>query len=201
MPKIVDHDQYRNELLGKCIDLFSDRGYMNITMREIAEEIGVSTGTLYHYFSSKLDILMQLIPYAQFTNVAEGVERIGAQDSVPGKFAEAVRFWNDNEGLYRKLALLVFDLYRNDASETEQIFSEFYTYYCTAIAEVIVKEFDLPERYASFIFIYIMGLAVHTVLVPDKKDYQGMLKFMVDMLLREHGAQKKKSVEGVPGGE
>lgn len=60
MPKIVDHDQYRRELLEKSFDLFAIKGYASITMREIAQGIGVSTGTLYHYFPSKQALFEQL---------------------------------------------------------------------------------------------------------------------------------------------
>lgn len=61
MPKIVDHDRYRKELLHGCFDLFAERGYGSITMRQIAKGLGVSTGTLYHYFPSKESIFMQLV--------------------------------------------------------------------------------------------------------------------------------------------
>lgn len=61
MPKIVDHDQYRKELVNKCFDLFAEKGYSAITMRQIAEGLGVSTGTLYHYFPSKKALFEQLI--------------------------------------------------------------------------------------------------------------------------------------------
>lgn len=60
MPKIIDHDQYRKELLEKSFDLFANKGYGSITMREIAQGIGVSTGTLYHYFPSKQVLFEQL---------------------------------------------------------------------------------------------------------------------------------------------
>ena len=60
MPKIVDHEQYRKELLDKCFDLFAQKGYGSITMRQIAEGLGVSTGTLYHYFPSKQALFEQL---------------------------------------------------------------------------------------------------------------------------------------------
>jgi AcrR family transcriptional regulator len=53
MPKIVDHERYREELVERCITLFAARGYASLTMREIAGELSVSTGTLYHYFPSK----------------------------------------------------------------------------------------------------------------------------------------------------
>lgn len=61
MPKIVNHDQYRKELLSKSFDLFADKGYGSITMRQIAESLGVSTGTLYHYFPSKKVLFEQLV--------------------------------------------------------------------------------------------------------------------------------------------
>ena len=61
MPKIVDHDRYRKELLQGSLDLFAERGYGSITMRQIAKGLGVSTGTLYHYFPSKESIFMQLV--------------------------------------------------------------------------------------------------------------------------------------------
>lgn len=61
MPKIVDHDQYRRELLDQCFDLFAEKGYSTITMRQIAKGLDVSTGTLYHYFPSKEAIFEQLV--------------------------------------------------------------------------------------------------------------------------------------------
>jgi AcrR family transcriptional regulator len=60
MPKIVDHVQYRKELLHKSFNLFAEKGY-SITMRQIAQGLGVSTGTLYHYFPSKEALFEQLV--------------------------------------------------------------------------------------------------------------------------------------------
>ncbi|NER80910.1 MAG: TetR/AcrR family transcriptional regulator [Leptolyngbya sp. SIO1D8] len=61
MPKLVDHDRYRKELLMGCFDLFAERGYGSITMRQIAKGLNVSTGTLYHYFPSKESLFIQLV--------------------------------------------------------------------------------------------------------------------------------------------
>lgn len=52
MPKIVDSKKYRKELLHQCFDLFADRGYANVTTRQIAKKPGISTGAMYHYFPS-----------------------------------------------------------------------------------------------------------------------------------------------------
>jgi AcrR family transcriptional regulator len=53
MPKIVDHEAYIAELVEGAALLFSERGYGSVTMRQLAVGLKVSTGTLYHYFSSK----------------------------------------------------------------------------------------------------------------------------------------------------
>ncbi len=48
------------ETRGRIIDIarraFADQGYEATTNRTIADEAGITTGALYHYFDSKLDI-------------------------------------------------------------------------------------------------------------------------------------------------
>ena len=61
MPKIVDRDLYRQQLLQQSFEFFAEIGYGNITMRQLAEKLGVSTGTLYHYFPSKQAMFLQLV--------------------------------------------------------------------------------------------------------------------------------------------
>ncbi|MEA5464934.1 helix-turn-helix domain-containing protein [Leptothoe sp. PORK10 BA2] len=53
MPKVVDSEEYRKELLHRSFDLFASRGYASVTTRQISKELGISTGAMYHYFSSK----------------------------------------------------------------------------------------------------------------------------------------------------
>ncbi len=60
MPRIVDHEQQRQEFLAGALKLFARHGYAGVTMRQVAAELGVSTGTLYHYFSGKHDLFAQI---------------------------------------------------------------------------------------------------------------------------------------------
>jgi AcrR family transcriptional regulator len=53
MPKIVDHDKYRQYVLENCVDIFFQRGYRNVTLKDIAKHLNVSVGSLYYYFPSK----------------------------------------------------------------------------------------------------------------------------------------------------
>ncbi|WP_165492227.1 TetR/AcrR family transcriptional regulator [Egibacter rhizosphaerae] len=63
MPKIVDHEEYRAELLAGSAELFADRGFDGLTTREVADALGVSTGTIYHYFSGKRDLFLRVVEH------------------------------------------------------------------------------------------------------------------------------------------
>jgi AcrR family transcriptional regulator len=58
MPKIVDHDRRREELVRVVWDVISRDGIEGVTVRKIAEQAGVSVGGLRHYFDSQRGLLL-----------------------------------------------------------------------------------------------------------------------------------------------
>jgi AcrR family transcriptional regulator len=62
MPKMIL--EYKKAVISKIIEtaleIFSTKGYHDLTMDEIAEKLGVSKGALYSYFKSKDDILKEI---------------------------------------------------------------------------------------------------------------------------------------------
>ena len=57
LPKIVDHEVRRQELVEAAWRVINRIGLERTTIREIATESGCSTGALAHYFRTKDDIL------------------------------------------------------------------------------------------------------------------------------------------------
>jgi AcrR family transcriptional regulator len=51
----------RERALAVALDLFSREGYDAVSMREVAEALGVSKAALYHHFISKEEIARELI--------------------------------------------------------------------------------------------------------------------------------------------
>ncbi|MEW6265055.1 MAG: SDR family oxidoreductase [Thermodesulfobacteriota bacterium] len=49
-------EKRREQIVLAAIKLFSERGFYKTTLRDLAEEVGISTGNFYHYVSSKEDI-------------------------------------------------------------------------------------------------------------------------------------------------
>lgn len=58
MPKIVDHDQRRNEIADAVLRLIASGGTNSVTTRNAAEEAGWSAGTVNHYFDSRSHLLL-----------------------------------------------------------------------------------------------------------------------------------------------
>jgi len=53
--------QHRNEILATALRLFSEKGFHNVSMQEIATEAEFATGTLYNFFDSKEAMFNDLI--------------------------------------------------------------------------------------------------------------------------------------------
>src|SRR6202049_3184609 len=52
-----------NELLEAALRIFAERGYANTRLEDIAADVGVTKGTIYHYFETKEDLLLQAIDH------------------------------------------------------------------------------------------------------------------------------------------
>ncbi len=53
--------QQRSKILTTALELFSERGFAETPVREIAKRAGLAKGSLYLYFSSKKDLLEQVV--------------------------------------------------------------------------------------------------------------------------------------------
>lgn len=49
------------QIRGKALELFAERGFAQVGMRELALHIGITAGSLYHHFVSKEQLLFELL--------------------------------------------------------------------------------------------------------------------------------------------
>ncbi len=54
-------DERKKQLLQVALDVFIEKGYYGTSTREIARRSGVSSGLLFHYFSNKESIYLELV--------------------------------------------------------------------------------------------------------------------------------------------
>lgn len=161
MPKIVDRQQYRKQLLQQSFELFAEIGYGNITMRQLAQTLGVSTGTLYHYFPSKEAMFLQLVTEQTQQDIATFLTRASA---IPPDIRSRVRaildFVSENREYFTQQAIVSLDYcqqYRNRSQEpqADPIFEQVDRELIQVINDYL--PIDNPEI-AGFILNFINGL-------------------------------------------
>jgi AcrR family transcriptional regulator len=57
VPKVVDHEQRREEIADALWSVVRRDGYAGVSVRTVAAETGMSTGALRHYFGTQADLI------------------------------------------------------------------------------------------------------------------------------------------------
>jgi AcrR family transcriptional regulator len=165
MPKIVDHEAYRTELLVRSFDLFARTGFAAATMRGLARELGVSTGTLYHYFETKESLFEQMVDQLAAQDVVEAVAAMPVEASPRIRLRALMRFVAANEKRMQNLLFVVVDFQRQQGGEGANRAVEAYR---AAIRS------HLDTRLASLtelIFSAIVGALFQRILAPNAVDF------------------------------
>ncbi len=161
MPKIVDHDQYRQELLSQSFDLFAKKGYASITMRQLAAGLGVSTGTLYHYFPSKRVLFEQLIDQLSQQDILRATAGLRDSQTLTERIHIIGDFLAKNEDYFLKQTYLMMDFYQHEDFEktrSNDALQKAYKLYQQAISNYI--GISDPEL-IYFVLAQIDGLILH----------------------------------------
>jgi AcrR family transcriptional regulator len=64
MPRVFKEEEYtsrRNEILNSARRLVNTKGYEQMTIQDILEDLQISKGAFYHYFDSKGEVLQALV--------------------------------------------------------------------------------------------------------------------------------------------
>ena len=79
-------------ILREAARLFREKGYMASTLRELAKRSGVKGGSIYHHFSSKQEILYQIMNYTMTDLIFGLKEEIKGVKNPVEKLQKATRF-------------------------------------------------------------------------------------------------------------
>lgn len=181
MPKIVDAQQYRQELLSKCFDLFAEKGYANVTTREIAKELGVSTGTLYHYFPNKQVLFEQLAEQVSLQD-AEMIGQVDKNQSIPERITALGQLLVENQDYVIKQAAIWIDFLQHcSAKEVNDnlVFQQIDSRYEEAITELL----DLKDpKLAKFIWTLVDGISINQI-DDDEDSFAIQIELLTQMLV------------------
>lgn len=170
MPKIVDHDRYRKELLSGCFTLFAERGYGSITMRQIAKALGVSTGTLYHYFPSKESIFMQLVQDSFERNISTFLAQAPPVSTLEERLQAITSFALKNAWDYYQEFLIWVDFIqqtRDSPDSNGRFLQQFWERIRNVMADYLQTS---DPKLVDFIMVFFDGLFVQYIYGRDPQD-------------------------------
>ena len=188
MPKIVDKVQKRKEIALSCKDLLLKKGINNITISEIAKEANIGKGTVYEYFSSKEDIVLEIYTHI----IKEHEERLKdmAQSDLPTKekiknffFLLFDKEYEDELELYREYIAVSLT---NPKDEFKLITQQCKDRILTIVKQIIYDAIDRGELKKEAAYFVEPLYAYHTGLVVDTKlsciDAKGQFEIFLNMV-------------------
>jgi AcrR family transcriptional regulator len=197
MPKIVDRELYRKELLNKSFELFAEKGYSSVTMREIASGIGVSTGTLYHYFPSKESLFEQLIEYLSYEDTKEeAFAELGSPPTLTERIEAMMDYVYRKEDYILKDLLLTFDFCQHKTRqeiENNQALQTAGKRY----EEAVCCYLGISDRaIAKFIVNYVDGLIARRFYQGERISFTEQVNLLKEMLLAYLEKTTTANIEG-----
>jgi len=95
----------RERILDVALDLFIEQGFDGTSLRQIAEQLGVTKAALYYHFESKEDILLALHMRLHAFG-RDALARMGTEPVTLGQWAELLDLLVDQMLAQRKIFLL-----------------------------------------------------------------------------------------------
>jgi AcrR family transcriptional regulator len=191
MPKIVDWDERRDEILSATCRVIARDGIAGATIRAIAKEANCSRGILAHYFDDKADILGSALVHshrrvgARMDRAAAGLSGLAALRVV---MLEALPL-DDPRDVEAQIEISFWGRALGNPELRELQHTEF-DRFCGRLRGHLTEAAELGELVASCdlelathqLVVVIDGLSAERVLYPDRVAPERQVQ-MLDLLL------------------
>ena len=164
----------REDILNTALELFIDKGFDNTPTSLISKEAGVATGTLFHHFKSKEELINELYLYLKQDIVKTLYANINKLDSVRDQMEyiwyEFTKWGMTNPEKYKFLSMARTSSYIEDntRAQTETLFSGLHSLIDTGYKQKIF------QKHPKELFISIMSAhldATLTYFIMHQKDF------------------------------
>lgn len=197
MPKIIDHDQRRRDIIAVAKRLILQGGFEAATMRSIAAEAGFANGALKHYFPGKESIIA-----ATFESVLAEIDPRGVLDEdlvQPGQdpvetLRDAILLWMPLTEKEINAGRVLLVLWEHAASNPElaELYRQFFARWgAMAVRLLKAVRADLSalseadyERLALELRSIVIGANVVNLMHADKRHVDTYRRYIEDFIER-----------------
>jgi AcrR family transcriptional regulator len=195
MPKKVDHDARREELVLAAWQVIAAKGIDEVTIRDIARESGYSSGVLAHYFKNKDDLLAHALRLSH-TRIrkrydAEVEEKSAAVDALRGILIDNLPVDEQRELETRiEMSFWARALRNEELHEIQQEESETLRELLRELLETAQKDKAIAKKHdretvLELLGAMIDGISLHALLYPDRlppKKQAAVMEFALSLL-------------------
>ena len=197
----------RERLIDKAADLFATRGFSRTTMNDIAEGLGLSRSSLYHYFHNKEEILEELIeeqtiPHAKMLRSLLADDSLGSRERLVRAFSSSLLHKLTGNARFRVLDQIEFEMPERLALRHRRRKREILDLWCRLISDGASRAElrRVDPRMAAFALLGISNWTAWWFSPSGKLSAEAVATAMIDIALnglasRSEGAEPAASLD------
>jgi AcrR family transcriptional regulator len=195
MPRYVDVDQRRTDVVNAAWKVIADEGLEALTIRRLASEVGGATGRITNYFSSKDEILIAVLEEltdshtSGLTSLQEELEVAGTDvDLVARAIVHGLPIDEP-----RRQDWKVWLAFWSRAAMSPSVAAQHRETYrqwrgALGIALKTLANTSIPakdlDRASEHLLACIDGLGIHLLIEPDRIDEAGLIEIIKEHISR-----------------
>jgi len=180
LPKIIDHASYRKTLLAEAVKSFSDNGFEALSMKRLAEALGISHALFYHYFESKQALFLQMTEQLAQDVLADLTGSVDASLSLEKKIERFVERAEARDTDLLRLYRLIGDYARlaGRSRRLENALDEI----VSSVRKGFQISLGIDDAQAAFLFTYALGVLQGRSVHPSGPDYSQHRQFLGELV-------------------
>lgn len=193
MPKVVDHEAYRCELIRTSFEVVAKVGFASLSMKALAQSLNISTGLIYHYFASKEDWFVSLVRHFSKEVYEMLTREIPSDAPLEAKCDLLVGHIDRHKEFYANLIGVASDYVRLPNTERQQGALEL-GFAADQLYEYVAALFEADEPTARAILSLLIGVVVANRLDPrgvDVKEHLPHIRMLVACDTSSNGAASR----------
>jgi len=198
-PKIVDKEKRKKEIIEATLELFSEKGYEATSMSQIAELAGIGKGTIYEYFESKEELILNAVKAwveLMESEVEKQVREIDDPEERLRKYAHSsmAAFTSDKRIMRLFIAMLEIVVTDEETQTRRDLIHNTMQSVCRIIADIfrdgVSQGIFRPdasvdaEKIALNLLAYLDGIGMYFYVLKGQIDLEDHIDLYLDILLK-----------------
>ena len=179
----------REEVLGKVIQLFHEKGFSATSMQDLVDVTGLNRSSIYNSFGSKMELYQESLKIYKgqankmvqkilihSTNTKDAIKKIFYTS--PGQKGNGCFLSNCTAEMANQ-DHEIKNFLQNNLESMQILFEELIS---KGQEEGTINQLKSPKEYALYLFTSLQGLRITGILLKEQKDMDSIIKTTLSVL-------------------